>query len=400
MKVLIAPACTALAMIAGWLVYEHSLNNTQTSPTKILTEPIAVQVTRSTEKTLEKRITLVGNLEAGSQVEIRSKYNGYIKSIPFDVGEQINAGDVILELNDTELQELVSKADASLTVAKAQLRAQVTAQELAQKAYERLLVLQRSGVSTQQEMEEAVANKAIQEAQTELEEARVEQAKSDLEQSRLRLRENKVLAPTDGFLAERMVDIGDLAKPDVPLMKIVNLDQVRTVVHIVEKDYEDVKLGQKALITVDTFPGKTFSGHVKRKAPVLDPQTRTAAVHIEIPNADFSLKPGMHARVQIVFEHRPKTSVLPIASLTRRKNGPGSAVFIIEGNPPITERRNIETGINDGELVEILSGLEPEDLVITLGNRMVDEGQTVTPVEVPMDRVIQAPPALTQKTNL
>jgi len=199
MKVLIAPACTALAMIAGWLVYEHSLNSTQTSPTKILTEPIAVQVIRSTEQTLEKRITLVGNLEAGSQVEIRSKYSGYIKSIPFDVGQQINAGDIILELNDTELQELVSKADASLTVAKAQLRAQVTAQELAQKAYERLLVLQRSGVSTQQEMEEAVANKAIQEAQTELEEARVEQAKSDLEQSRLRLRENKVLAPTDGY---------------------------------------------------------------------------------------------------------------------------------------------------------------------------------------------------------
>ena len=400
MKVLIAPACTAIAMIAGWLVYEHSLNNAQTSPTKILTEPIAVQVTRSTEKTLEKRITLVGNLEAGSQVEIRSKYNGYIKSIPFDVGERIKANDVILELNDTELQELVSKAAASLTVAKAQLKAQVTGKELAQKAYERLLVLQKSGVSTQQEMEEALANKAIQEAQTELEEARVEQAESDLEQSRLRLQENKVLAPTDGFLAERMVDVGDLAKPDVPLMKIVNLDHVRTIVHIVEKDYEDVKLGQKALITVDTFPGKTFSGQVKRKAPVLDPQTRTAAVHIEIPNADFSLKPGMHARVQIVFEHRHKTSVLPIASLTRRKDGPGSAVFIIGGNPPMTERRNIETGINDGELVEILSGLKPEDLVITLGNRMVDEGQTVTPVEVPMDQVIQTPSPLPQKTNL
>ncbi|QDU02463.1 Multidrug export protein EmrA [Gimesia chilikensis] len=400
MKVLIAPACTAIAMIVGWLVYDKSVKDVQVPTKTIIPEPIAVQVTRSTTKTLEKRINLVGNLEAGSQVEVRTRYSGYIKSMPFDVGDRIKEGDVILELNDSENRELVSKAEAALSVAKAQLKAQITSQELAQKAYDRLLVLQKSGVSTRQQMEEAQASLAIQEAQTELEQARVDQAGADLEQSRLRLQENKIIAPTSGFLAERLVDIGDLAKPDVALMKIVNLDHVRTVVHIVEKDYEDVKIGQQAAITVDTFPDQTFSGHVKRKAPVLDPQTRTAAVHIEIPNEDFALKPGMHARVQIVFEHRPETKVLPIASLTRRKDGPGSAVFIIGGNPPMTHRRNIEVGINDGELVEILSGINAEDLVITLGNRLVDEGQTVTPVEVPMDQILQAPPALPEKTNL
>ncbi|MFG0240915.1 MAG: efflux RND transporter periplasmic adaptor subunit [Gimesia chilikensis] len=400
MKVLIAPACTAIAMVVGWLVYDKSVKDVQVPTKTIIPEPIAVQVTRSTTKTLEKRINLVGNLEAGSQVEVRTRYSGYIKSMPFDVGDRIKEGDVILELNDSENRELVSKAEAALSVAKAQLKAQITSQELAQKAYDRLLVLQKSGVSTRQQMEEAHASLAIQEAQTELEQARVDQAGADLEQSRLRLQENKIIAPTSGFLAERLVDIGDLAKPDVALMKIVNLDHVRTVVHIVEKDYEDVKIGQQAAITVDTFPDQTFSGHVKRKAPVLDPQTRTAAVHIEIPNEDFALKPGMHARVQIVFEHRPETKVLPIASLTRRKDGPGSAVFIIGGNPPMTHRRNIEVGINDGELVEILSGINAEDLVITLGNRLVDEGQTVTPVEVPMDQILQAPPALPEKTNL
>ncbi|WP_417396077.1 efflux RND transporter periplasmic adaptor subunit [Gimesia chilikensis] len=400
MKVLIAPACTAIAMVVGWLVYDKSVKDVQVPTKTIIPEPIAVQVTRSTTKTLEKRINLVGNLEAGSQVEVRTRYSGYIKSMPFDVGDRIKEGDIILELNDSENRELVSKAEAALSVAKAQLKAQITSQELAQKAYDRLLVLQKSGVSTRQQMEEAQASLAIQEAQTELEQARVDQAGADLEQSRLRLQENKIIAPTSGFLAERLVDIGDLAKPDVALMKIVNLDHVRTVVHIVEKDYEDVKIGQQAAITVDTFPDQTFSGHVKRKAPVLDPQTRTAAVHIEIPNEDFALKPGMHARVQIVFEHRPETKVLPIASLTRRKDGPGSAVFIIGGNPPMTHRRNIEVGINDGELVEILSGINAEDLVITLGNRLVDEGQTVTPVEVPMDQILQAPPALPEKTNL
>ncbi|MFK7777267.1 MAG: efflux RND transporter periplasmic adaptor subunit [Gimesia sp.] len=401
MKVLISPACTAIAMIIGWLVYEQSLSDTQTTPKTIIAKPIAVLVTRATEKSLVKQINLVGNLEAGSQVEIRTRYSGYIKSMPFNVGDQIKAGEVILELNDSENLELVSKSKAALTVSQAQLKAQETSEELAKKAFQRLEVLQKSGVSTTQQMEEAVANLTIAKAQTRLEKARVEQAESDLKQSTLRLEENKILAPTDGFLAERLVDIGDLAKPDVALMKIVNLEKVRTIVHIVEKDYEDVKIGQKANITVDTFPGKIFSGHVIRKAPILDPETRTAAVYIEIPNSDFSLKPGMHARVQIVFEQGHKANVLSIASLTRRKDGPGSAVFIIVGNPPITERRNIEIGINDGELVEILSGINSKDLVITLGNRLVDEGQMVTPIEVPMEEVLQSPPSLEpQKTNL
>jgi len=398
MKVLIAPACTAIAMFIGWLVYEQSVNDTQTTPKTIITQPVAVQVTRSTEKSLVKRINLVGNLEAGSQVEIRTRYSGFIKSMPFNVGDQIKTGEVILELNDSENLELVSKSKAALTVSKAQLQAQETSEGLAQKAFQRLEVLQKSGVSTNQQMEEAVANLTIAKAQTRLENARVEQAESDLKQSSLRLQENKILAPINGFLAERLVDIGDLAKPDVALMKIVNLDNVRTIVHIVEKDYEDVKIGQKANITVDTFPGKIFSGHVTRKAPVLDPETRTAAVHIEIPNSNFSLKPGMHARVQIVFEQHHKANVLSVASLTRRKDGPGSAVFVIVGNPPVTERRNIEIGINDGELVEILSGINSKDLVITLGNRLVDEGQKVTPIEVPMEEVLQPP--IPRKTNL
>lgn len=400
MKIMIPPACTAIAMIIGWLVYEQSLSETQIAPQSIITEPIAVQVTRSTKKSLVKRITLVGNLEAGSQVEIRTKYSGYIKSMPFNVGDQIKAGDVILELNDSENQELVIRSKAQLMVAKAQLKAQVTSQELTQKEFQRLLLLKKSGVTTVQQMEEALANNAIAKAQTELEEARVAQAESGLEQSRLRLEENKIVSPTNGFLAERLVDVGDLAKPDVALMKIVKLDTIRTIVHIVEKDYEDVKLGQKAIITVDAFPNKTFSGQVLRKAPVLDPQTRTAAVYIEIPNKNFSLKPGMHARVQIVFEQRRDAKVLPVASLTRRKEGPGSAVFVIDGNPPVTERRNIEVGISDGELVEILSGINSDDLVITLGNRLVDEGQTVTPVEVPMDEVLLTPSPIPQKNNL
>ena len=234
-------------------------------------------------------------------------------------------------------------------------------------------------------MEQAEAEWDIAVAQRELEEARVKQAQSEVDHTLLAVNESKIDAPMAGFVGERFVEVGDLAKPDVPLLRIVSFDRVRTVVHVVEKDYPRVKLGQEATIQVDAFPSKEFHGKVIRKAPVLNPQTRTAAVQIEIDNSDYQLKPGMHARVSLVFERR-STLVLPVAALVEQNARP--AVFVVESDPPTIRRQEVKTGINDGEFVEILAGLSANDEVVTLGNRLVKTGQVVHPVKVPWPREI------------
>ena len=154
---------------------------------------------------------------------------------------------------------------------------------------------------------------------------------------------------------------------------------MQTVVQVVEEDYEKVRAGQTVEIQVDAFPEQTFPGQVVRKAPVLDPETRAGAVQIEIENPRFGLKPGMYARVSIVARRRPQTRVLPLVALLEHTEQP--SVFVVRGSPPKVALQEVKMGVANASVVEILEGVADNDRVVTLGARMVKDGQEVTALE-------------------
>lgn len=380
MKILYGLFAVASSLGLGWGVYQYSFAAANNDTPPVTKQPIAVEVMVAGRRPIEDRSQLVGSLSAGTEVQVISHRNGYIMQLPVDVGDRIQAGDVIVELDDREQQELAAGARAALVVAEAQKKSALAQEDLALTNLNRQKRLAEQDASTKQSLEQAEAQWNIAVAQRELEEARVKQAQSEVDHTLLAVNDSKIHAPMTGYVGERFVDVGDLAKPDVPLLRIVSFDTVRTVVHVVEKDYPRVKVGQDATIQVDAFPHREFQGKVIRKAPVLNPNTRTAAVQIEIPNSDRKLKPGMHARVSLLFERR-SALVLPVAALVDQNDKP--TVFIVESDPPAVKRKEVRTGINDGEFVEILSGLSAEDRVVTMGNRLVKTGQVVEPVQVP-----------------
>ncbi len=382
-KSLAAILAIGIAVGLGWVIYSRSLAIAAKEVPPVEKQPVAVEVMPTATRIIADRAELVGSLMAGSEVQILSRRDGYITDIPFDVGDRIERGEVIVELDDREQTELVEGAKAALIVAQAQQRAQVAQEELAESVYNRNKRLRERNAATAVEYTEAEAQWRIAVAQRELEEARVKQAQSEVQRNQLALTDSKILAPMSGVVADRMVDVGDLAKPDVPLLRIVSYRKVHTVVHVVEKDYPRVQAGQLATIQVDSFPNEEFSGKVIRKAPVLNPGTRTAAVEIEIPNPDLHLKPGMHARVSLIFVEREAT-VLPMASILEKNKKPAVYVLNSSGNDkaPTVRLQEIVTGIQDGELVEVLSGLSTSDQIVTLGVRVVKNGQAVKPVEI------------------
>ena len=380
MRTLFASLALALCVIVGGVVYQFSRSMAAQKTSAKAPEKLAVQVMRVQRRTLRERTDLVGSLMANATVTIRAKTGGYVIGLPFDVGDSVKEGQLIVELDQTRHHELVSRAEAALKVAKAQLRAQETRQSQAAKELDRQAQLARSRVSTAEQQEAAAAQLAIANAELDLERARVDQAESDLQRTRLAMDETRVMSPITGFVASRMVDQGDLADPVKDLLQLVDLSKVRTVVHVVEKDYPKVELGQTATIRVDAFPEEQFTGRVIRKAPVLDNLTRTAAIQIEIPNPRTLLKPGMHARVSIVFGVHSDADVVPLASLVEHGDKP--AIFVVEGDPPTSLLQEVETGLSEGDMVEILSGIKPDARVVTLGTRLIQHGQQVTPVEV------------------
>ncbi|GAB4135617.1 MAG: efflux RND transporter periplasmic adaptor subunit [Planctomycetaceae bacterium] len=378
------PVCIGV----GYFVYQDAQSRSQAPQKKKASNAIAVQVTRVEKRTISETINLVGRIQANAEITVRARVAGYIKRLPKDEGDQIFAGKLAVQLDNSQHEQAVDKSEASLKIAKAQLKAANARKTQASKEVVRYRDLKNKGGGTEQELEAAESQLAIASAEVELAESRVEAAESDLKQANLSLKETEILSTLTGYVAERLVEVGDLANPNDPLLKIVELNKVRLVASVIERDYEKIRNGQIVKIWVEAFPDREFSGRIIRKAPVIDPETLSAEVHVEIENPQILLKPGMSARAKIVLRKRENTPVVPVASLLER-NGK-TTLYVVEGKPPQTRLHEVRVGIRDGELAEILGGLNPDDRIVTLGSRLVDQGQEVLPVEVPMMKTLNS----------
>jgi len=155
---------------------------------------------------------------------------------------------------------------------------------------------------------------------------------------------------------------------------VVDINRVRMVANVVEKDLRRVAVGESARVEVDAFPGETFRGRIARVAPVLDPQTRTAQIEVEIPNETFRLKPGMYSRVTLTVEHRANVLVVPNNALVDFDGKRG--VFLTRNDQTATFQP-VETGIEEPTRVEILNGLQDSDRIITTGAGGLRDGDRI-----------------------
>ena len=342
-------------------------------------QPALPQTTRSPGRPRLPRISKQPTLARTAATAASSSDAAPPRGLQLDVGDFVQQGQLVVELESSSFREAVIRAEAEWNVARAQLRARIAEQNQAQKELDRQILLGKSGVVTNQQREEAEAAVAIATAQVELEKANVARADSERSQAAISLEETRILAGQSGHVAERFAGVGDLAAPTDPLLRIVNIDTVQTVVRVAERDYPRVEVGQEASIFVDAWPNREFRGTVVRKSPVLDPETRTGELQVEIPNEGYRLRPGMHAKVSIILERHSSVPLVPLAALVGRAEE--QHVYSVRGTPAKTWKTAITTGITDGTMIEILDGLEADSLVVTLGNRLVSDGQEVTVVE-------------------
>ena len=174
-------------------------------------------------------------------------------------------------------------------------------------------------------------------------------------------------APIAGIVVERNGTIGATVSSDANVFKIIDISRVWIDANVFEKDLERVRRGQEVKVSVPAFPGVTFSGRVILVSSVVDPETRSVKVRTEVPNSDGRLKPDMFANVQIITDlHRTAISIPQSAVL----NDAGKAiVFVSEGSG--FKKRQVTTGIQSNDRVEIIEGLAPGDKVVVKGNYLL-----------------------------
>jgi RND family efflux transporter MFP subunit len=353
--------------------------------------PAPVEVAQIERGPLQQRRTFSGTLAPRAEASVAPKISGRIVSISANLGDTVERGQVIAELDDDEAQQEVAQAEAELAVAEANLAEAQSALATALREYERVQTLQKRGVASESQLDIADADRLAREAEKIVAEAEVRRAESALTSANIRLGYTQVQATwADGddfrVVAERFVDAGDTVSANTPLIRVVRLDPLDAVVFVTERDYARMSIGQPAALVTDAFPGEQFEAHVVRLAPVFRQESRQARVELEVSNPEGRLKPGMFARVTIVLDSVEDATIVPVTALLTREGQMG--VFIVDAEK-IARFVPVEVGIRTVDRAAV-TGEGLHGRVVTLGQQLVQDGM---PVTIPSEEEAQTRPA-------
>lgn len=350
--------------------------------------PMTVEFAPVKRTSLSEQVLLVGNLIGAATVEVVPKVNGRLQTVNVRLGDAVRRGQLIAKVEDREIKEQVRAAEAAYQVSQASIRQREADLRLAETNLNRSRSLFERQLLPQQTFDDTEARYQAAAAQVDLARAQFEQASARLDELKITLSNTQIPSPVDGFVAKRYLDPGAFVSANAPVASVVDIRTVRMVANLVEKDVKRVPVGTQARVEVDAFPGETFTGRVSRVAPVFDPATRTAEMEIEVPNADFRLKPGMYARVQLTVGTRPNALTVPSNAVVNLDGSAGvflAAARSADAPQPaaagaVTVRfQPVETGLRDGQQIEITSGLSEGTQVITTGAGALKDGDLVLP---------------------
>jgi len=335
--------------------------------------PMTVELAPVTRHEIIDYITVVGNLVGEATIDVVPRVAGRIDSIPVRLGDRIAKGQLVAKIEDREIREQINQAQATLEVNKANVTQRENEVQVQQLALERAKTMLERGLTARQNFEDAEARHNAALSQLNVAKAQQSQTQFRIDELKITLSNTNVVAPVDGFVSRRVLDQGAFAGANTVILTVVDIGTVRMVANLVEKGFKRITKGVEAKVAVDTFPGEDFTGQVSRVAPVFDPATRTAQMEIEVPNPGFRLKPGMYARVRLTVERRPDALTVPRNAVVDLDGKRG--VFLV--NEGVAKFLEVSTGLTDGERMEILSGLEEGQRVITTGALALRDGDRV-----------------------
>lgn len=364
----------ALVAFGAWKFRESREEpNPRAAGRGTMTRQISVSLAEVQTGQVSEKLLLTGSLKPKEQVDVTPKATGRVERIHVHVGDRVTVGQLIAELEDDELQQQVNRAEAALAVARASKSQRDAELSNAAAELERARQLLRDGLISSQDFESRKTGYEVVQAQLRLAEAQVEQAEAELRELKIRLAQTKIYAPIDGHVAQRNVDVGALVSPTTPIIRVVNLATMVTATNVPERQLGKLRVGNEAVVRLDAFGDRAFTGRVARVAPVLDAATRSATIEIEIRNPEGLLKAEMFARVELDLASMRQAVLIPREALVYRGNQPG--VYLVDNGRPVF--RSIETGLTEGGRVEVLSELRPGTSIIGRGASMITEGDRV-----------------------
>lgn len=346
------------------------------------TRLITVGTVTPLKQDLDIRLAYTADISPNQVVNLFSRVNGYIAKLHVDKGDFVKADQLLVEIDHTDYQHAVNQAKANLAAAKAKVTQQNATVRNARLTLDRMQALIKNQFVSQQDLDNAQVNFDAAVAALESLRAQVKQMDVALAQADTNLAYSYIRAPFAGYIAERNLDIGAYVSSATAststmsrgMLSLHDIDTVRILIEVVEKDIPLVKIGQKAELRAEAYPDRVFEGTVTRIVQALNRATRTMTVEIDLPNQDRRLKGGMFARVEVMVGTHPQAVQIPIDAVSRLEDA--QYVYVVrEGK---ARRVNVEIGAREENRVEITDGLTGNEQVIVSGKDLVHDG---TPVQ-------------------
>ncbi|MET0413304.1 MAG: efflux RND transporter periplasmic adaptor subunit, partial [Polyangiaceae bacterium] len=290
---------------------------------RVLAEPTAVAVVKPKLPTEERAFSLPGSVQALERTRVYSRADGFVSSWHVDMGDRVEAGQLLCVLDTPELDQQIEQARASVGEGDAAVAQAKATHDYSTATLARYELLARSGLATMQELEQRRAQVNIDAASTRVAEAKRRAQTAELRRLGQLKSFARVVSPFAGSVAQRNVERGTLvsAGAGAPLFEIVATDPVRVQVQIPQSRVRDVKSELPALLAVNEYPDRKFQGKVTRSSGTLDPASRTMNVEIRVPNGDGLLLPGMYANVKLELASSRRGLLLPATTLITTSDG-------------------------------------------------------------------------------
>ena len=288
-------------------------------------------------------------LEAEQEASVVAKVGGIVEKYFVEEGDLVKAGQPLVQLETDRLRLELSRSEANLNKLKNDLNR-------TKAIYKKQLVSSESFEKLKFEYDSQLA---------------------DYELSKLELTFATVKAPIDGVISMRYVKVGNMVSVNEPVYHITDFDPLHAVIYIPEKELYKIRHDQLALIKVDARTNHVYQGIIKRISPIVDANSGTFKVTIEVSDPGQNLKPGMFGRLQII--HDTHETALLIAKKALLTEDTKSAVFVIRDGRAF--KQLVKTGYVNDKNIEILSGLKEGDVIVTTGQNSLKDDSLVEILE-------------------
>lgn len=335
-------------------------------------------------------VTINCDVKANKSTVILARTNGYLKKLHAEINDVVKEGQLLAEIDTPEVDAELARSRASLEQARASVAKSESDFALADRSMKREQAMLPAARAAE-ELDNRVTARAVAQHALRIAKANVAVAEAEVERCAALQGFEKVVAPYDGRITFRYLDVGALVSPGdnahAEIFSIAETNTARVIIHAPQAWATDIDMSARPVLTVRNYPGREFTGAIAGNAGQFDPATRTMLFLLLFPNPDGTLYPGMYGQVKLALSSRHAVLQIPSSALVSNKDGT-QAMVVRDG---VVHYRKITTGRDFGNDIEVITGLSKDDKVVVNPQVRIVDGAGVEAVVRPESGVANAP---------